>query len=1062
MNLADLSIKRPVFITSIVTLMLVMGVMFLKRMPVDLFPDVNFPIVVVNVPYRGAGPAEIETLVVKPVEDEMSTISGIKRINAIAQEGVGTVVIEFHLDVDIQYAEEQVKTAITRAKRNLPQDIDEPMIRRVDPADQPILIVSLTAENLDEKELFDLADQTIKPQLEQVSQVGQVAIFGGREREIQVQLDRQKLQQHEISATQVAARIQASGENIPLGKTHNKQSEMVYRSIGQFEKIEEIKDIVLNFIGNDVPITVKDLGEVVDTLEDETTRAFVNGKKSLFILAFKQSGSNTIAVVDGLMKKIESLNPLLEKNHKGAALTVVRDGARPIRANVFDVTETILIGILLAIIVVFFFLGSGRSTFITSLALPNSLIGAFILMYLFGFSINVMTLLAMTLAVGLLIDDAIVVRENIFRHLEMGKAPIKAALEGTGEVRLAVIATTLSVIAVFGPVGFLQGVVGQFFKEFGLTVCFAMLISLFDALTIAPMLSAYLASKSEHDRTNPGFVRKYFLLPFDDFQSWLEDIYEDVIKWVIRKPLTTLGLSVVVFAISIYAATFVTSTFLPPQDDGEFMVGLSLPPGTSLDKMTEVGQKVDELLQSNPEIEITALMVGSAEGDAASSNTYVKLVPFEQRTMSTSDVKEKVREQLKEFSYAIPAVKDFDAMGGGQRPFSLNITGTDQKALEDYAIILLNELKKYKGLADPDINFRPGKPEFQVRFDQYRMQQMGISTFSAGAEMRTLIDGATPAKFRQNDREYDIRVRLQDDQRDLQAYFNQTYIPNINGKLVPLNRLAEPVSTTGPSKVTRQDRIRYVQVNGDVAPGAGFSDIMAHVAKLMETGETKLPEGMNYTYIGQAEAFQELGMNMMIAMALGILFIYFVLASLYESFITPFTIMLALPLAVSGSFFALLITNESMNIFSWIGIIMLLGVSTKNSILLVDYTNQLVRAGTPKNEALVKAGRVRLRPILMTTIALIAGMIPLAVGLNEASNQRTSMGIAAIGGLISSTLLTLVVIPAAYTYIERFRVWSLELVKSTFAPHDPNKSIALVHESVEKEVVNEKSKEHQL
>lgn len=1027
--------------------MLVAGVLFLKRMPVDLFPDVTFPVVVVSVPYRGAGPSEVETLIAKPLEDEISTISGIKRMSAIAQEGVGTVVTEFNLDVDIKNAEDQIRTAVTRAKRNLPTEIDEPIIRRVDPADQPILILSLTAKDLDDQKLFDLADQVIKPQLEQVNQVGQVQIFGGREREIHVELDRDKLRRYELSATQVSDRIKASGENVPLGKTYDSQKEMVYRSMGQFQTIDELKNIVLNFIGNDVPVTVKDVGVVKDTLEDETSKAFVNGEKSLFILAYKQSGANTIAVVDSMDKKIAKINDMIGKNYNGAKISTVRDGAKPIRDNVLDVTETIVIGILLAIIVVFFFLGSARSTLITSLALPNSLIGAFILMYLAGFSINLMTLLALTLAVGLLIDDAIVVRENIFRHLEMGKTPIKAALEGTGEVRLAVIATTLAVIAVFGPVGFLQGVVGQFFKEFGLTVCFAMMISLFDALTIAPMLSAYLASKNEHDTTNPGFIKRYLLMPFDRFQTWLENVYEDVIKWVIRKPLATLGLSLLVFVLSIVAAKFVTKTFLPPQDSGEFMVSLSMPPGTSIDKMTEVGTEVDNIIRSNREVAVSALMVGNSDGEASTSNTYVRLVPYRQRIgMNTSAVKEKIREQLKPFAYATPAVKDYDAVGGGLRPFNVNITGTDQKKLEEIALKVLEKVKKMGKVSDPDINFRPGKPEFQVKFDQAKLQQLGISTLMAGGEMRTLIDGSVPAKFRETDREYDIRVRLQDNQRDLKAYFDQTYIPNINGKLVPLNRLAEPVTTVGPSKVTRQDRVRYVQINGDVASGAGFGDIISEVTKMLTIDEdTKLPEGMGFTFVGQAENFQELGFNMMVAMGLGVMFIYFVLASLYESFIMPFTIMLALPLAVSGSFFSLLLFNESMNIFSWIGIIMLLGVSTKNSILLVDYANQLVQGGMTRDEALLRAGRTRLRPILMTTIALVAGMIPLAIGLNEASKQRTSMGVAAIGGLITSTLLTLVVVPAAYSYMERFRIWSLGKMKKTFAPADPNAKMDVKH-----------------
>lgn len=1037
MNLSDLSIRRPVFITSVVILMLVAGLIFMSRLPVDLFPNVTFPVVVVSVPYRGAGPAEVETLIAKPLENEISTISGIKRLSANAQEGVGTVVAEFNLDVDIKYAENQVRDAVTRAKPDMPDDIEEPIIRRVDPADQPILVLSLAAPEMKESELFDLADEVIRPKLEQVNQVGLIDIYGGRKKEIHVILDRNKLRTHEISATQVSQRIQASGENVPLGKSKDDKSELVFRSLGEFKSLDDIKKVVVNFFGNDVPVTVADVGTVENNLVDETSRTYVNGKKSLFIIAYKQSGSNTLAVVGSLKKRIELINADLKKQNISAEISTVRDGSSWIRNNVVDVTETILIGILLAVFVVYIFLGSGRSTFITSLALPNSLIGGFILMSLAGFSINIMTLLALSLAVGLLIDDAIVVRENIFRHLEMGKTPIKAALEGTGEVRLAVIATTFTIIAVFGPVGFLQGVVGQFFKEFGLTVCFTMLISLFDALTMAPMLSAYMAKKEDHVKTKGGLVKQYILTPFDNFQTKLEDLYERSLKVVVRRPLTTLAISFLIFASSLYTAGFVTKTFLPPQESGEFMVGLTMPPGTSLQKMTEVSQEIDEVIRKNSEIKNSALTVGNKDGESNVAQFFVSLVPTKERNKNTSQTKEMIRDQLKPYAYAIPTVKDYDAVGGGLRPFNVNITGTDQKELEKLGLKLQEKLKTYPGLKDVDINFRPGKPELQVKFDQAKQQQMGISTIAIGSELRTQVDGSTPAKFRENDREFDIRVRLQENQRDLKADFNETYIPNINGRLVPLNRVAAPVLTDGPSKVTRQNRARYVQINGDIAPGSGFADILKDVERMLTVDEdTKLPPGFDFVFVGQAENFQELGQNMMMAMLLGIIFIYFVLASLYESFITPFTIMLALPLAICGSFFALAITNQSLNIFSWIGVIMLLGVSTKNSILLVDYTKKLVEEGMDEIPALIKAGRVRLRPILMTTIALVAGTIPLAIGLNEASAQRTSMGIAIIGGLISSTLLTLVVIPASYIYIERFRVWSLGFIKGVFQPMD--------------------------
>lgn len=1030
MDLARLSIKRPVFITSILSLVIVAGLIFMQRMPVDLFPDVTFPVVTVNVPYRGAGPAEVETLIIKPLENEISTIAGLKRLTAAGQEGVGTVVAEFYLETDIRYAEDQIRNAVTRAKRNMPNEIDEPIIRRLDPADQPILTLALKS-NMPPKDLFDFADETIRPQLEQVRQVGLVEVLGGRKREIQVLLDRKKLKDYEVSVTQVAQRVQASGQNVPVGKTDTDTQELVYRTMGEFPKIDDISSVIVNFFGNDVPVTVNDVGRIVDTLEDEKSRTYINGEPAIFLNIYKQSGANTTRVVDDLLKRVDKISADLKSKNTPAELLVVRDGSKWIRANILDVTETIIIGVLLAIVVVFLFLGSGRSTFITTLALPNSMIGAFILMSLAGFSINLMSLLALTLAVGLLVDDAIVVRENIFRHLEMGKSPFRAAVEGTGEVRLAVIATTFAVIAVFGPVGFLSGVVGQFFKEFGLTVCFAMLISLVDAMTVAPMLSAYMATSAEHDKTR--FTYRYLIGPFDRFQTWLENKYVSVIHWVLRHPIKTLAGALLVFIFSLVAAGGVTKTFLPTQDAGEFTVAFSTPPGTSLEKTDAILKDIMQIIRNNPEVRIVGGTSGNVDGDATQANAYVELVPRKERELDTSGVKAKLREQLKPFAEYTPQVKDYDPVGGGLRPFTLNIVGTDIQELEKVGLKLFEKLKSYPKLLDPDVSFRPGKPEFQVQFIKERQEALGISSLMTGAELRAQVDGVEAAKFRENDREYDIRVRLEENQRDLKAAFSDTHVPNINGRLVPISRIATPVETAGPSKITRQDRNRYVQLNGDIAPNAGFAEILEDVRVMLEQdADTKLPDGMSYMYIGQAENFEELGASMLMAIGLGVLFIYLVLASLYESFITPFTIMMALPLAIAGSFFALFITNESLNIFSWIGVIMLLGVSTKNSILLVDYANQEIQKGKSLFDGIVEAGRVRLRPIIMTTMALIAGTIPLAIGLNEASKQRTSMGIAIIGGLISSTILTLLVIPAAYSFIERFRRWSLNKVKAIF------------------------------
>ena len=540
MNLANLSIKRPTFITCVVLVMLAVGYWSLKTLGVDLFPNVTFPVVVVSTPYPGASPSEVETLISKPIEDEVSTISGIKRLSSNNLEGMSQVIAEFTLETDVKYAEQQIRDRVSAAKHKLPDDVKESVIRRIDPGDQPIVTLSLEGD-LDDQKLFLLADKTLRPKFEQVSQVGLVEVIGGREREIHVELDRRKLKQYEISASQVAQRLTAAGQNVPVGKVSQGKSELSFRSLGEFSRVEDIKSTIVNFFGSDVPVTVGDVGEVRDTMQDETSRAYVNGKKSLFINVFKQSGSNTIAVVQATMKKIDDINAQLSRMPEKPKLTVVRNASVWIDNNVEDVKESIFFGIFLAMFVVFFFLANGRSTIITGLALPNSLIGAFVLMSIAGFTINIMTLLALSLAVGLLIDDAIVVRENIFRHIERGEDPIKAAQNGTLEVQLAVIATTFTVLAVFGPIGFLKGVVGQFFKEFGLTICFAMLISLFDALTVAPMLSAYFAGKHDEEeefwrfalpdtKTGVGIARNlrfflaWVLLPLK-FAAWLAYVF---------------------------------------------------------------------------------------------------------------------------------------------------------------------------------------------------------------------------------------------------------------------------------------------------------------------------------------------------------------------------------------------------------------------------------------------------------------------------------------------------------------------------------------------------------
>jgi len=818
----------------------------------------------------------------------------------------------------------------------------------------------------------------------------------------------------------VSQRLGATGMNIPVGKISSTEKETVFRSMGEFSSIDDLKSTVVNFLGNDVPVRLSDVADVKDGVADRASYTKFNGDDGLFIWVFKQSGANTIAVADAVIARVEKLNNEFKDSPEKPQLSVIRDTSKFIRLNVADVQESILIGIVLTIFVVYFFLASGRSTIITGMALPNSLLGAFVLMSLAGFSINVMTLLALSLSVGLLVDDAIVVRENIFRHIERGMSPMEAALVGTKEVTLAVIATTATVIAVFGPIAFLSGVVGQFFRQFGMTICFAMAISLWDALTVAPMMSAYFAGKHTGIPTTGIYGRTFgaMLRLFDSFQTWLENTYVKILSFTVNIPWTVMIAAIVMFIGSLGLMKYVPKTFLSPQDFGEFAVGLDMPPGTSLDAMDKVAGDVDKKIRSHPEVKEVVQIVGNRDGQANVTEMYITLVPRAERKMNTSQFKDVIREELKEFSFASPKVKDIDMVSGGMRPFTVNIIGNDLTVVEEYSNALVAHLKDHPALKDVDTTNRQGKPEVRVVLDKTKAQRLGISTSGAGMELRNLIEGSTPVVFRDEGREYNVRVALQDDQRDLQSRFEKTYVPNINYTLIRLKDVAALEQAVGPATINRQDRARYVQVSADIATdGPGMNAAIDEVKKFFSDVKP-LPQGMRFAFVGQAENFQELVGSMIMAVLFAIIFIYLVLASLYESFVTPFTIMLVLPLAATGALLALFVTRTALDLNSMIGCILLFGLATKNSILLVDYANQKIAEGMSRRDAILAAGKTRLRPILMTTVALIAGMLPIAIGLNEASKQRTSMGISVIGGLITSTILALVVIPAAFDLIE--------------------------------------------
>lgn len=1031
MDLPELSIQRPVLISSAVILMLAGGGLLFTRLGLDMYPDVTFPVVTVTVPYPGAGPEEVVTQVLQPLEDQIGAVSGLSKLRGVAKEGVGTLIAEFDLGKDIKDAEQQMRDRVSYARRRLPDGVEEPLIRRIDPGDLPILAFAVDAD-LPPAMLFDLADDVLRPALQKVPDVGVVEVLGGRKRQILVELDRGALSRAELSASQVSDALRAAGRNIPAGRISRNGSEVLLRTLGEFASPLAVGDAAVSFRGNDVPLRVRDLGRVTDGLEDEQTRAFHNGRPAIYLQVYRQSGANTVEVVRAVKAEAAAMASRLSARPGSPKLEPIMDGSKPILESVKDVQETIYLGIVLTFLVVFLFLGNVRSTLITGLAIPNSLIGSFVLLYLFGFTINIMTLLAMSLAVGLLVDDAIVVRENVFKRLEKGEEPTRAALEGTREVALAVVATTATVVAVFLPLAFLKGVVGQFFMEFGLTVVFAMLISLFDALTVAPMLSAYFAGR----RTGPdGFLAR-FARALERLQAGLEDAYGAALRASLKRPGAVLAGAALIFAGSLAAAGRVPKTFLSPEDNGIFAMSIELEPGASLNAAAKAALEVDAALRSNPEVRQSKLVVGTLDNESHRASFYVELVPRDERSLTTTEFKERLRTQLAPYARWKPMVMDYDHFGAGQRPFNLVLLGGEDD-LPAYASRLYEGLRSHPGLIEPELSHKPGKPEVRFLIDPAAAQGVGLSAAGVGRELRAQVEGETPAVLREKGREYDVRVRMREEDRDLGQAFPKVRAPNMNGRLIPVSAAAKLERGRSPAAIERSDRMRSITIAADIAPGGpGLHAVMKDFEREL-AGPLAPPPGITYRFEGHAERFVELVVNMALAAALGAFFIYLVLASLYESFVTPLTIMLVLPLAASGAFLALWLLDRPLDIFSMIGMILLLGIATKNSILLVDRARQLGATGLEDREAAVRAGLDRLRPILMTSVALVAGMIPVAVGLNEASAQRTGMGVTTIGGIVSSTLLTLFVIPAAYAAMERFRKRSLALARSAGGLEQP-------------------------
>ncbi|MDR3253739.1 MAG: efflux RND transporter permease subunit, partial [Endomicrobium sp.] len=968
MNLARLAIKRPTFIMVLLMAVLILGVVSLNKLSVRMLPDVEFPYVVVVTGYPGAGVEEIEQLVTKPIENALSGVSGLKHSMSVNQDNLSMVFGEFELSKNPDVAAQEIKDKIGPIRRNLPEGIKDPVVIKADMNNIPLITLSLKSANMGSKELYDFAYDVVSKDLAQVSGVSQVNIVGGAKREIHINADKEKLKDHELTLTTLSNKIKSNTLNVPAGKVNRGVQEISFRTMGEFKSVKQINDVVLNFIGNDKPVTVKDVAEVEDGVADEISRARLDVKKdgkityqpSILLYVYRQAKGNDVAVSDGIKKKIAQLNENYKKYESKPELTVISDIARGTRINIEDVKSTILEGIFLAVVVVYFFLGSWRSTFITALALPNSLIGSFVFMYIFGFSLNIISLMSLSLAIGLLIDDAIVVRENIFRHYEEGANPVKAAIDGTNEVTLAVIATTSTVIAVFLPVAFLSGIMGQFFKEFGLTVVFAMGISIIDALTIAPMLSAYIIP--EHDKnvlkkSNIGKAWGYVINIFRTLTvgwfnptfNFIEKSYRKLVSFIVKEncvnvqiakkkrfiiswKFMVLFIAVFIFLITILVSVkYLKRTYMPVSEWGEFNISVTAKPGTSLDEMDKYSKQIEEIIMNEPDIELISSAVGSGDMFTNLSNKtsmYVKMIPdnsknvlFEnikrffgkkesmpiiKRMRTTSEMKDYLRNILKnkfgdELEFSILR----QSLNGGNSEFILELFGDDVNILYDVAKHLIEKFKTIPYFVDIHSNYKPGKPEIQIQTDPKKMESFGVNPFIVGSEVRAMIDGVVSGQYREKGLEYDIRVKLPDSQKDIVKSFDTVYVSNVNNKLIKLKNVAFTKEASVPTQIYRKDRSRYITVEGNIAKGGTIDEIQKQISKILSEEKAshknlKKWENINFQFSGNAKGMMDMFESIIVAGALSIIFIFMVLASLYESVITPFTIMTALPLAIIG------------------------------------------------------------------------------------------------------------------------------------------------------------------
>jgi hydrophobic/amphiphilic exporter-1 (mainly G- bacteria), HAE1 family len=1021
-----ISIKNPVLATMMMLAFVVLGIFSYQRLKVDQFPDINFPVVVVITEYPGASPESVEVDVSKKLEEAINTISNISKLSSRSYEGQSVVIIEFDLTVDPAKAAQDVREKVAIIKPILRKEVKDSRVLRFDPSDRPVISLSLSSPQRNTRELTTLADQIVKKRLENVRGVGTVNIVGGVKRQVRVMLNPSQMDALGVGVDQVLNAIRAENQDLPAGSLKTSQREVSIQVQGRVLVAADLGNIVVAK-RNGVPIYVRQVAQVLDAQEEVESLALLDGKPTLALSVLKAQGQNTIEVVDAV--KATALN-VAKELPPDVTLDVINDGAKAIRTGVDNVKRTLIEGALLTILIVFLFLNSWRSTVITGLTLPVALIGTFLFMNMFGFTINMITLMALSLCVGLLIDDAIVVRENIVRHSLMGKGSKQAALEGTQEIGLAVLATTLSIVAVFIPIGFMGGIIGRFFFQFGVTVAAAVLISMFVSFTLDPMLSSVWHDPlPDPNQAPPTWKRPiaWLLYHFDRFTQWLSASYQRMLRWALDHRKTTMALALAAFVGSFPIAKLLGSEFVPQADFSESGLSFQTPVGSSVEFTRSKAQQVDAIIRELPEVRYTFTTVNTGNSGKNSAYVYIRLKDRKDRTRSQKELTQPLRERLAQVGgITVTSVGSTDPVGG-EKTLVYSIQGNDQKVLQQLTDEVVKRINGIKGLVDLDTSTKPSKPTLAVELKRAAAGDAGVTTQQVAGALRPLVGGESAGTWQAPDGEsYDIDVRLALESRNTRDDIARLNIvaglnPDGTPKLVKLTQVANLIETTGASQINRKDMTREIRVDANVF-GRSAGEVSADIKT--ELDKMSWPTGYKYDTGGSTKNMNESFGYAVTALALAIIFIYMVLASQFNSFLQPFAIMSSLPLTLIGVVLALLFFGSSMSMFSIIGFVLLMGLVTKNAILLVDFANQMREHGMDRHAALMEAAKVRLRPILMTTLAMVFGMVPLAFGLAEGSEQRAPMGQAVIGGTITSSILTLVVVPVVYTYADDLAAWA--------------------------------------